>query len=99
MRLIAWREEIPYLGNFWASGQPWRHPGCLLPLAAGKRTFAKMVRDTQTTFAVQRAIFGARALRITALLWRGRRPSRDKMKMGRSDSPLLVAPGWTFTAA
>ena len=57
-----------------------------------------MVRDTKTALAMQGAMFRAWAFRITSLLWRGRRPSRDKLKVGGSDDPFLVAPG-SFTVS
>ena len=44
-------------------------------------------------------MLGAWAFRVPALLWRGKRPNRAKMKMGQGGHPPLVALGWTFTVS
>lgn len=75
-----WREEIPHLGNFWASGQPWRHPGCLLPLAAGEAHTCE--NGTRNTDCIRRAacnLWGTGIPHTPApVAWQAPQPEQDE---------------------
>lgn len=62
-----------------------------LPLAAGQAMLAAVVGGAQQALAVQRALFGARALRKSPCQRRGRRAGRNAIQVRLRDLPFLIA--------